>query len=54
MPHALNKIQELELLSALDSRAESPAKFMYLGDGYQKWINFAENSRAKYAVQFQE
>ncbi len=54
MNNYLTKIQELELLSALDTRGESPTKFMYLGDGFKRWIKIAEESRNHEAVQFQE
>ncbi len=54
MSQSLTKNQELELLSALDSRAESPSKFSYVGDGYKKWIEIAEKSRDEQSVQFEE
>jgi|GEM_PF-899178 uncharacterized SAM-dependent methyltransferase len=50
----LSRIQELELLSALESRAESPVKFAYMGDGYQRWIDIANRSRSEKSVQFDE
>lgn len=54
MKQNLTKNQELELLSALDSRAESPVKFSYIGEGYQKWIDIAAKSREEHSVQFEE
>lgn len=54
MSQNLTKNQELELFSALDSRAESPLKFAYVGDGYEKWIDIAQKSRAEHSVQFEE
>ena len=54
MSTSLTKTQELELLAALDSRAESPLKFAYVGSGYKNWIQFAERSRKDHAVQFEE
>jgi uncharacterized SAM-dependent methyltransferase len=54
MSHNLTKNQELELLSALDSRAESPLKFTYVGDGYREWIDIAEKSREEFSVEFEE
>ncbi|NTW89595.1 MAG: L-histidine N(alpha)-methyltransferase [Candidatus Moranbacteria bacterium] len=50
----LNENQELELLSALDSRAVSPLKFAYVGDGYRRWIEIAEKSRSEHSIQFEE
>lgn len=50
----LTKNQELELLSALDSRAESPFKFAYIGDGYEKWLEIARKSRESHSVQYEE
>jgi len=50
----LTKTQELELLSSLESRAESPAKFMYIGDGYEKWKKIAERSRNNHDLEFEE
>jgi uncharacterized SAM-dependent methyltransferase len=54
MSQNLSKNQELELLSALDSRAESPLKFAYVGEGYSKWIEVGEKSRKEHSVQFEE
>lgn len=50
----LTKIQELELLSALDSRAESPVKFAYIGSGYKDWIEIARKSRKEHSIQTEE
>lgn len=50
----LTQNQELELLSALDSRAESPLKFAYIGTGYKEWIEIAEKSREEHSIQFEE
>jgi uncharacterized SAM-dependent methyltransferase len=49
----LTKSQELELLSALDSRAESPLKFAYV-PGYKDWIDVAKKSRKEQSIQFEE
>jgi uncharacterized SAM-dependent methyltransferase len=49
----LTKTQELELLSALDSRAESPQQFAYVY-GYKEWIKLAIKSRSEKSVQFEE
>ncbi|OGH04569.1 MAG: hypothetical protein A2W22_04870 [Candidatus Levybacteria bacterium RBG_16_35_11] len=49
----LTKNQELELLSALDSRGESPLKFAYI-PGYKEWINVAQKSREEHSIQFEE
>lgn len=54
MNTSLTKIQELELLSALESRAESPLKFAYIGDGYKKWIEIAKKSRENQQIEFEE
>lgn len=54
MERSLTENQELELLSALDSRAESPLKFAYVGSGHTKWIDIAKKSRKKHTVQFEE
>ena len=45
MTKGLTIIQELELLSALESRGESPLKFAYIGTGYRNWIEIANKSR---------
>jgi uncharacterized SAM-dependent methyltransferase len=50
----LTKTQELELLSALDSRAESPLKFAYVGAGHKEWIKIARKSREEHSVEFEE
>lgn len=50
----LTKNQELELLSALDSRAESPLKFAYIGSSYKKWIDIAQRSRDGHTAQHEE
>lgn len=50
----LTKIQELELLSALESRAESPLKFAYIGEGHKRWIEIAKKSRESHEIQFLE
>lgn len=50
----LSRNQELELLSALDSRAQSPLKFAYIGSGYKGWIEIAQKSREEHSVQFEE
>ncbi|MFA5080795.1 MAG: L-histidine N(alpha)-methyltransferase [Candidatus Paceibacterota bacterium] len=50
----LTKTQELELLSSLESRAESPLKFGYIGDGYKNWIRIAEKSRENKDLEFEE
>jgi uncharacterized SAM-dependent methyltransferase len=52
--NSLSKTQELELLSALESRAESPVKFAYVGDGYENWIAIAEKSRESHNLEFEE
>jgi uncharacterized SAM-dependent methyltransferase len=49
----LSKTQELELLSALDSRGESPLKFAYI-PGYQEWIEVAKKSREEKSIEFEE
>lgn len=54
MNTSLTKIQELELLSALESRAESPLKFAYVGEGHKKWIENARKSRENHEIQFKE
>lgn len=54
MSNNLTKNQELELLSALDSRAESPLKFTYVGDGYKQWIDIAQKSREELSIEFEE
>jgi len=41
----LSKSQELELLASLESKGESPLKFAYLGDGYEKWVSVANSGR---------
>ncbi|NTW45829.1 MAG: L-histidine N(alpha)-methyltransferase [Candidatus Moranbacteria bacterium] len=50
----LNQNQELEFLSALDSRAVSPLKFTYIGDSYHRWIDIAKKSREEMTIQFEE
>lgn len=50
----LTKIQELELLSSLESRAESPLKFVYIGEGHKRWIDIAKKSRENHEIQFTE
>ncbi len=50
----LSKTQELELLSSLESRAESPLKFAYTGDGYEKWMKIAQKSRDSRDLEFEE
>jgi len=54
MNTSLTKIQELELLSALESRAESPLKFAYIGKGHKWWIEMARKSRENHEIQFKE
>lgn len=53
-PTNLTRVQELELLSALDTRAESPVKFAYVGSGYKDWTEIAEKSRKEHSVQAEE
>jgi uncharacterized SAM-dependent methyltransferase len=50
----LTKTQELELLSSLESRAESPLKFGYIGEGYNNWIKIAQKSRENHELEFEE
>lgn len=50
----LTKSQELELLSALESRAESPLKFAYIGDGCKNWRKVAEKSRENMSLEYEE
>lgn len=50
----LSENQELEFLSALDSRAVSPLKFAYIGDGFRRWLEIAEKSREERSIQFEE
>ncbi|MDD4409326.1 MAG: L-histidine N(alpha)-methyltransferase [Candidatus Pacebacteria bacterium] len=50
----LTKTQELELLSSLESRAESPLKFGYIGDGYDNWVRIAEKSRENHDLEYEE
>lgn len=45
--------QELEILNHLDSKAEMPLKFNYLG-GFDSWIKIAERSREEGTVQSKE
>lgn len=52
--NSLTKTQELELLSSLESRAESPLKFAYIGDGYQNWLKIARESRENHDLEFEE
>ena len=52
--NSLTKTQELELLSSLESRAESPLKFAYIGNGYEKWIKIAQKSRETHDLEFEE
>jgi uncharacterized SAM-dependent methyltransferase len=54
MDKNLTKTQELELLSSLESRAESPLKFAYIGHGYKKWIEVAKKSRENHDLEFEE
>lgn len=54
MSKGLTAIQELELLSALESRGESPLKFAYIGDGYKNWTEIASKSRENHQIQFKE
>ncbi|MCK9578193.1 L-histidine N(alpha)-methyltransferase [bacterium] len=54
MDKNLTKTQELELLSSLESRAESPLKFGYIGDGYENWVRIAEKSRENKDLEFEE
>jgi len=54
MDKNLTKTQELELLSSLESRAESPLKFGYIGEGYNNWIKIAEKSRENHELEFEE
>ncbi|MFA6252169.1 MAG: L-histidine N(alpha)-methyltransferase [Candidatus Paceibacterota bacterium] len=54
MDKNLSKTQELELLSSLESRAESPLKFGYIGDGYDKWVKIAQKSRENHDLEFEE
>lgn len=51
---SLTKTQELELLSSLESRAESPLKFAYIGKGYENWMKIAEKSRENHDLEFEE
>jgi uncharacterized SAM-dependent methyltransferase len=50
----LTKSQELELLSALESRAESSIKFAYIGDGCERWRKVAEKSRENMGLEYEE
>lgn len=54
MDSGLTTTQELELLSALETRGESPLKFAYIGEGYKNWVEIAEQSRANQSVQYEE
>lgn len=54
MTKNLTKTQELELLSSLESRAESPLKFGYIGNGYENWVKIAEKSRENHDLEFEE
>jgi uncharacterized SAM-dependent methyltransferase len=54
MDKNLTKTQELELLSSLESRAESPLKFAYIGDGYENWTKIAQKSRENHDLEFEE
>lgn len=54
MISGLSRNQELELLSALDSRPESPLKFAYIVKGYKEWIEIAKKSREEHTTQFDE
>lgn len=50
----LTNIQELELLSSLETRGVTPLKFAYMGDGYKTWNAIAEKSRKNHAVHYEE
>ena len=54
MTKGLTIIQELELLSALESRGESPLKFAYIGTRYRNWIEIANKSRENHQIKFKE
>lgn len=51
---SLTKTQELELLSSLESRAESPVKFAYIAKGYENWMKIAKKSRENHDFEFEE
>lgn len=50
----LTNIQELELLSALETRSVTPLKFAYLGDGYKRWSAIMEKSLRDRSVHYEE
>ncbi|MFA5013489.1 MAG: L-histidine N(alpha)-methyltransferase [Candidatus Paceibacterota bacterium] len=54
MKKELTPTQELELLSALESRAEVPFKFAYIGEGAKNWIKYVEESRKKHELEYKE